>query len=407
MTDNDNIEVIAELKRGSFRRAVSRVTKAAPSCENIGLVFKKESSDMFIVASPSSTKYDVLYEDISPHFDVCVTIHNVKGTIPFNIMANRIALAAAVENARHSDDEKIFLSIKDYYLYLSYTDSSARYRTGRPIADMTELMDQLKPLKPKKYADEIQIEDFHMYFRETRHVLDARFKNNLFCFSFYLEIDTENNIRVTALSPSHISVRGYIVGEIKYSFCLLKPDMVRIAAFFDKEPVTIHIPKKKDNNLYLTAKDAVASIPVVSHFQSPLSHYVSWDEKPLLTLTLKKEELLLLIKNIIGYGVPPRIIIKGNTLEVFCGSEDGASPTGHYKFDIVMEKSPDIDIAFQIDEKKLYDAVRQINAHFVKFMFMPKDRLIVTDYHRNFRMLPHTLKSLEVIGLQKDSFHVL
>lgn len=407
MISGKNTEVMVELNRGSFRRAVSRISKVAPSCQNIGLVHKKRSTDMFIVASPSSTKYDKCYEDEKPRFDVCAAIHNVKGTIFLNIIADRIALANVLDKIKHSDEDKIFLSIKKNSLYLYFTNGHAQSSAKLPIKDMGQ-ENQLKLLRPKKYVDEIQIEDFYMYFRETRHVLEARLKKEPHYFSFYLEIDTENNIRVTAHSSSHISVRGYVTGEIKYSFHLLKPDMVRIAALFDKEPVTIRIPKRKDNYLHLIAKDVTVSIPVVSHFHSRLPYIDPFrDEKPLLSLIFKKESLLLLIKNIMGYDAPPRIIVKGNMLEVFCGIEDGAHPIGHYEFNIIMEKSPNINIDFQIEEKQLYDAVYSINSYYIKFMFMPHDKLIVADYHRSSRMLPHTLKSLEIIDLPRGSFHIL
>ena len=422
------------LDRRIFKKAIVSICKAVPASKKIRMIIKKGSTDMVILASQginysvrrrglfdfdpddlcdysSSSgfteenywKYDpeqpkkVVEE---PAFWVYAILHDVEDAESMNLLTDGKTICSRLKEVICNGNQKVHIKKNNGRLNLFFGDGPEAVRENLAFTDMKE-KDELDYLSKTEFIDELQVNDFSYYFRETKHAIEPKYHTY-----FYLDIDAENHIMVTTADSHRASCRGSVTEDVKHSFELNKPEMVRIAALFLDKAVTIRIPKNDD---YLQLTDGIFTVfmPLpIGYRRFNLKRYIA-DPKAkagedTLTITAPREKLLSRCKSITSSSVCVRLTVKERTLI----AEGYDTATGNPDV-LNIEKNPrDKNISCGISGEFICAALHSITAPSVSITFTPF-YILITDHYMSSRRLPHSLRSLELIAILKDSFHIL
>lgn len=400
-------EKALELDRAAFKKAVVHISSAVPSCQNIQLKIKKGASELFIIAY-QRMKNPHCYDRRNPYFYAYTIIHDIENPAPrrINIWIDRETVSWLFKRIICSEKINMFIGKenKGFLFFFRESKSGTEHKHDLPFIEVRE-DDPLNNLPDPEYDAEIQVENFSYYFSETKHALDARPKKDMRAFSFRIEVDSRNNFRVSATNGKHTSVRGRITDEIKHSYLLPKPEMVRTASLLG-ETVTIRLSRYQDY-LRFAAGNTTVLIPVIQEWAIKYNtrHYINTiianakSSSSLLSFTLERKDMLRKVTAAAKVNKIFQLTVEGQLLKLESGNEEKRmkSNTGVYIKDI--EQYADLTVC-QVVGEYLCNALRSINSYYIKMTFTSDYHLIITDYHISPRRLPHELSAMEITPYQ-------
>lgn len=414
--------------RRAFKKAIVSICKAVPNNQEIRLIVKKGSTDMILLASqkisypteecgvfaptrtrrPREENYWELAADPSenkakkPAFWIYAIIHDIENAEPMDLLVNGKVIRSWLKEIICNGKEKVHIKRNENGLNFCFGDGPDAVRKNIDFIDknnddreMKQKEDDLEYLSRVKYVDDVQIEDFSYYFKETMHA------NDPYPY-FSLSVDEEKHCIVTSAIESF---RGYITGGIKHTFYFFRPEAKRLAALFLDKTVTIHIPKYNDF-LQLTDGFFTVFIPIPymwcpnNQIEKRISYVERDARKKVLTITVPREKLMEECKSMPSPNI--QLTVQGQTLKIM---EYEGTPEPHVEFSI--EKTPrDKNISCAVHAECLCDALRSITSPSISIRFTPQ-ALFITDHYMSTRRLPHSLRALEIVYLLKDSVHIL
>lgn len=424
-----SFDTAVRVDRRAFKRAIVSICKAVPGNQKIRLIIKKGSTDMVLLASqeiryypekcgvfapkrtrrPREGNYWELASDESeekakePAFWIYAIIPGIENAEPMDLLVDGKVIHSWLKGIICNGKEKVHLKRDENGLNFCFGDGPDAVRKNIDFTDIRkeeqrngQKENDLEYLSRVEYVDDVQIEDFSYYFKETMHAYDPG-------RCFYLGLDEEKHIIVTSAIESF---RGYITGGVKQTFRFYKPEAKRLAALFLDKTVTIHIPKYNDF-LQLTDGFFTVFMPLPDAWDPDrIVKVISYIEKnareKVLAVTVPREKLMEECRSVSSSSPHVQLTVKGQILKI-AEYEGTAEPQAEFS----IEKTPrDKNISCAVNAEYLCDVLRSITSPSISIRFTPR-ALFITDHYMSTRRLPHSLRALEIVYMIRDSFHIL
>lgn len=423
-----SFDTAVRVDRRAFKKAIVSICKAVPGNQKIRLIIKKGATDMILLASqkicyhpeecgvfaprrtrrPREENYWELASDPSedktkePAFWIYTIISGIENAEPMDLLVDGKVIHSWLKEIICNGKEMVHIKRNENGLNFCFGDGSDAVRKNIDFTDIRKdeqrkekREDDLEYLSRVEYVDEIQIDDFSYYFKQTMHSYETNDS------IFNLSIDAEKHILVTA---NGISYRGFVTGDIKHTFYFHKREAKKIAALFLDMAVTIRIPKYNDF-LQLTDGNFTVFMPLPRGWgmmETYISSAKALAQEKILTIIAPREKLIKECQLMAPSSPYIRFTISGQILKISEYDITTIAPT-----ELSIEKSPrDKNISCGIIGERLCVALCSITSPSISITFTPRF-MMITDYYMGSRRLPQSLRALEIVGMVSDSFHIL
>lgn len=370
-----------KINKDNFYKKVMGVMPATEN--NITLKIEKGSSKMVVSSVKNS-------------FAIYLTVNDIEDAKPMHVQVDASYLRDILGAVNgYTLDETITLTILDANRFeISAGNGTVNFKVPFVNLEGTDI-DGSK--SKEKYVKEIKVKSLGAYINGTKHAIETRDSivvgPDARRASFFVEVDAEDNIRVSTTDGHRVSLRQGAMKEVVNEFVIPSAEMKTAISLLGKD-VTLRIPK--DGEFFqMVGEDTLIVMPLLNSKFFPIQNVIDdVENKKALKIVVDKHELLckckcaVICEKKVVFGVVGKKITMGTTSA--CREGGGEM--------MIDEKDPDgknIRVGFSL--KYLIEALESLNSNRVEMMFSNNRGVCKIEPHLEEGQEPKPGRAVEIV----------